>query len=88
MTADGVDPEVRDAIVTAVATVAGVVTVEAVPGARAEVAVVIGLLGGLDRAGLDAVLGQVNAALAGASWWRPASTRSSSVRVRRASSGA
>ena len=65
VTAEGVDPEVRDAIVAAVAPVAGVVTVDAVPGTRAEVAVVVGLVGGLDRAGLDAVLAQVNAALAG-----------------------
>ncbi len=62
---DGVDREVREAIVAAVSPVAGVVTVDAVPGARAEVAVVVGLVAGLDRAGLDGVLGQVNAALAG-----------------------
>ena len=66
VTAEGVDPEIRDAIVAAVTPVAGVVTVDAVPGTRAEVAVVVGLVGGLDRAGLDAVLAQVNAALAGA----------------------
>lgn len=65
VTADGVDPEVRDAIAAAVAPVPGVVTVDAAPGARAEVAVVVGLLPGLDRAGLDAVLTQVNAVLAG-----------------------
>ena len=65
VTAEGVDPEVRDAIVAAVAPVAGVVTADAVPGTRAEVAVVVALVGGLDRVGLDAVLVQVNAALAG-----------------------
>ncbi|KQY20521.1 hypothetical protein ASD16_19585 [Cellulomonas sp. Root485] len=65
VTGDGVDPQVRDAIVAAVAPVPCVVTVDAVPGTRAEVAVVVGLVGGLDRAGLDAVLAQVNAALAG-----------------------
>ena len=65
VTASGVDSEVRDAIAAAVAPVAGVVTVEAVPGSRAEVAVVVGLVGGLDRSALDAVLAQVNAALTG-----------------------
>lgn len=65
VTADGVDPEVRAAIAAAVAPVAGVVAVDAVPGARAEVAVVVDLVAGLDRAGLDAVLARVNAAVAG-----------------------
>ena len=65
VTADGVDPELRAAIVAAVAPVPGVVSVDAVPGTRAEVAVVVDLVAGLDRAGLDAVLGQVNAAVAG-----------------------
>ena len=65
VSAEGVDREVRDAIVAAVTSVAGVVTADAVPGTRAEVAVVVGLRAGLDRAGLDAVLTQVNAALAG-----------------------
>ncbi|GEK20593.1 SseB family protein [Cellulomonas xylanilytica] len=64
VTAQGVDPEVRDAIVAAVTPVAGVVTAAAVPGTRAEVAVVVGLVAGLDRTALDAVLAQVNAALA------------------------
>lgn len=65
VTADGVDPELRAAIVAAVAPVAGVVSVDAVPGTRAEVAVVVDLVAGLDRAGLDAVLAQVNASVAG-----------------------
>lgn len=65
VTADGVDPEVRAAIAAAVAPVAGVVAVDAVPGARAEVAVVVDLVAGLDRAGLDSVLAQVNTAVAG-----------------------
>ena len=65
VTADGVDPEVRAAIVAAVAPVPGVVSVDAVPGTRAEVAVVVDLVAGLDRSGLDAVLAQVNAAVAG-----------------------
>ena len=66
VTAEGVDPEVRDAVVAVVAPVAGVLSVDVLPGARAEVAVVVGLAGGLDRSGLDALLAQVNAALAGA----------------------
>ncbi|KRD41753.1 hypothetical protein ASE38_19600 [Cellulomonas sp. Root930] len=65
VTAGVVDPEVRAAIAAAVTPVSGVVTVDAVPGTRAEVAVVVELVAGLDRAGLDAVLVQVNAALAG-----------------------
>ncbi|WP_421741831.1 SseB family protein [Cellulomonas sp.] len=65
VTPDGVDPEVRAAIAAAVTPVAGVVAVDSVPGTRAEVAVVVELVAGLDREGLDAVLVQVNAALAG-----------------------
>ncbi|WP_421733386.1 SseB family protein [Cellulomonas sp.] len=65
VTADVVDPEVGEAISAAVSPVAGVVAVVAVPGTRAEVAVVVELVPGLDRAGLDAVLAQVNSALAG-----------------------
>ncbi|WP_369751724.1 SseB family protein [Cellulomonas sp. URHD0024] len=60
---DGVDPAVRVAIVEAVSAVRGVVAVDAVVGTRAEVAVVVDLVAGLDRAGLDAVLGSVNQAL-------------------------
>lgn len=86
VTADGVDPEVRDAIVAAVAPVAGVLTADAVPGTRAEVAVLVGLVPGLDRAGLDAVLAQVNAALAGVEL---VATRVDSLELRpRASGGA
>ncbi|WP_456786369.1 SseB family protein [Cellulomonas sp. P5_C5] len=86
VTAEGVDPEVRAAIVTAVTPVAGVVTADAVPGTRAEVAVVVGLVAGLDRTGLDAVLAQVNAALAGAEL---VATRVDSLEVRpRVSGGA
>lgn len=86
VTADGVDPQVRDAIAAAVSPVAGVVTVDAVPGTRAEVAVVVGLVAGLDRAGLDAVLAQVNAALAGVEL---VATRVDSLELRpRASGGA
>jgi hypothetical protein len=65
VTPDGVDPQVRDAIAAAVTPVVGVVAVDAIPGSRAELAVVIELVAGLDRAGLDAVLAQVNTALAG-----------------------
>jgi hypothetical protein len=79
VTADGVDPEVRAAVVAGVTPVAGVVSVDAVPGARAEVAVVVGLVAGLDRAGLDAVLTQVGAALAGVEL---VATRVDSVEVR------
>ena len=42
----------------------GVVAVDAVAGTRAEVAVVVDLVPGLDRAGLDSVLRAVNDALA------------------------
>ena len=61
---EGVDPDVRAAIVAAVQPVRGVVAVDAVPGTRAEVAVVVDLVPGLDRAGLDAALAGVNGALA------------------------
>lgn len=60
-----VDPEVRAALAAALADVRLVRTVDAVPGTRAEVAVQLGLLPGLDRPALDRVLAQVNAALAG-----------------------
>ncbi|WP_273651416.1 SseB family protein [Cellulomonas fimi] len=59
-----VDGEVADAVRRALAPVGDVVEVTPVPGRRAEVAVVLGLVPGLDRARLDAVLAQVNAALA------------------------
>ncbi|WP_456846031.1 SseB family protein [Cellulomonas sp. P5_C6] len=65
VTPDGVDADLRAAIAAAVAPVPGVVAVDAVPGSRAEVAVVVDLVAGLDRGGLDAVLAQVNAAVAG-----------------------
>ena len=57
--------DVRAAVRAAVAHVRLVVRADAVPGTRAEVAVELGLPPGLDRAALDRVLGQVNAALAG-----------------------
>ena len=84
VSAEGVDREVRDAIVAAVTSVAGVVTADAVPGTRAEVAVVVGLRAGLDRAGLDAVLTQVNAALAGVEL---VATRVDSVELRPRAAG-
>ncbi|MCC2335173.1 SseB family protein [Cellulomonas wangsupingiae] len=56
--------DVRAAVRAAVADVRLVVRADAVPGTRAEVAVELGLPPGLDRAALDRVLGQVNAALA------------------------
>ncbi|MBO9554045.1 SseB family protein [Cellulomonas sp.] len=59
-----VDHEVDRAVRAALAPVGGVVEASTVPGARAEVAVALALVAGLDQAGLDAVLAQVNAALA------------------------
>lgn len=56
--------DVRDAVVAALRPVRLVVAAEAVPGTRAEVAVRLALPAGLDRAGLDRVLAQVNDALA------------------------
>ncbi|CAN5373172.1 SseB family protein [soil metagenome] len=61
---DAVDPRIRSAIDRVVATVAEVLAVDAVPGRRAEVAVALTLVPGLDRTRLDDVLGRVNAALA------------------------
>jgi hypothetical protein len=61
---DTVDPRTRSAIGRAVGGVGGVIAADAVPGRRAEVAVVLTLVPGLDRARLDVVLAQVNAALA------------------------
>jgi hypothetical protein len=64
-TADGlvVAPEVASAVADAAAPVQHVVRAHAEPGRKAEVAVVLALDPGLDRAGLDRVLGQVNARL-------------------------
>lgn len=59
-----VDDEVRAAVRGAVSRVSGVVAADAVPGGRAEVAVVLSLVAGLDRTGLDAVLRGASAALA------------------------
>ena len=59
-----VDPEVASEVAVAAAPVQHVVRAHAEPGRTAEVAVVLGLNPGLDRAGLDAVLAQVNARLA------------------------
>ena len=55
---------VRDAVVRATAGVPGVVGADAVPGRRAEVAVVLDLRAGLSREGLDRVLADVGARLA------------------------
>ncbi len=65
-TQDGVvvDDEVLAAVRLAAEPVQHVVRVGAQPGRTAEVAVVLALDPGLDRAGLDAVLRQVNARLA------------------------
>jgi hypothetical protein len=59
-----VDDDVVAAVRAAVTGVPAVVDATAEPGRRAEVAVVLALTPGLDRAGLDATLGQVNARLA------------------------
>ncbi|GIG23131.1 hypothetical protein Cch01nite_38550 [Cellulomonas chitinilytica] len=59
-----VDQDVDRAVRGALAGIAGVVDASSVPGRHAEVAVVVGLVPGLDQAALDAVLAQVNAALA------------------------
>ena len=59
-----VDPEIAAEVVVAAAPVRHVVRAHAEPGRKAEVAVVLALDPGLDRAGLDTVLGQVNARLA------------------------
>jgi hypothetical protein len=65
-TEDGVvvEAEVASAVADAAAPVQHVVRAHAEPGRKAEVAVVLALDPGLDRAGLDVVLGQVNARLA------------------------
>lgn len=61
---DGVvAPEVARAVVAAVTGTPSVASVRAEPGRSQEVAVVLALDPGLTRAGLDAVLAQVNAAL-------------------------
>ena len=57
--------DVADAIAGAVSGVEHVAAVRAETGRSAEVAVVLAIDSGLDRRGLDAVLAQVNAALAG-----------------------
>jgi len=61
---DAVDLRVRAAIGRAVAGLTEVLAADALPGRRAEVAVVLTLTPGLDRARLDDVLARVNAALA------------------------
>ena len=60
------------------------VAADAVPGTRAELAVVVELVAGLDRTGLDAVLAQVNAALAGVEL---VATRVDSVELRPRAAG-
>lgn len=62
--ADGVRADVRDAVRHSLADVPHVRSVDAQPGRRAEVAVVLGVAPGLDRAGLDAVLTRAGGALA------------------------
>ncbi len=59
-----VDPAVQSSVRFSLAGIAEVRSVDAVPGERAEVALRLAIDAGLDRAGLDAVLARVNAALA------------------------
>lgn len=59
-----VDDEIRAAVAGAVGGLRQVLAVDVTPGRRAEVAVVLTLAAGLDRARLDAVLAAVNEALA------------------------
>ncbi len=62
---DGVvRPEVAEAITRVVGAAAHVRSVRVEPGQRSEVTVVVGLAPGLDRAGLTAVLEEVNTRLA------------------------
>jgi len=56
--------DVRDAVVRATAGAHAVLAVDAVPGARAEVAVLVSVRPGLTRTALDAVLAEVGARLA------------------------
>lgn len=62
-----VDPEIAQDLAVAALVVPGVRAAEALPGRKAEVALRLGIDAGLDRAGLDAVLAQVNARLAAVS---------------------
>lgn len=59
-----VDGAVHAAVAAALQRVTHVARTDVEPGRRAEVAVVVALTPGLDRAGLDAVLARVNSALA------------------------
>jgi hypothetical protein len=59
-----VDGAVRAAVVRALTGIGEIAGAEAAPGRSAEVAVVLTLVPGLDRAALDGVLAQVSAALA------------------------
>ncbi|MGV8965480.1 MAG: SseB family protein [Cellulomonas sp.] len=59
-----VDPRVRAAVTAAVTRVREVGRADVEPGRRAEIAVVLALVAGLDRAALDDVLARVNASLA------------------------
>lgn len=61
---DVLRPEVRDAVVAALAELDDVVTVTATPGRRAEVAVLLELRPGLSRAELDGLLAAVGERLA------------------------
>lgn len=62
-----VDRAVAEELAVVALVVPGVRSVEALPGTTAEVALRLGIDAGLDRAGLDAVLAQVNGRLAASS---------------------
>lgn len=59
-----VDDEVAAAVAAALAGIGGVAGCRVLPGERAEVAVELAVRPGLDRPGLEAVVGRVNEALA------------------------
>ena len=62
-----VAPDVREAIIDAVSLDADVRHLDAMPGRSAEVAVVVGLVPGLDQASLDAAVSRIHEALASSS---------------------
>ncbi len=60
------DPEVAAAVAAALGDVAGLVSVRCERGRRAELAVVLAVVGGLDQAALDGVVAEASRALAAA----------------------
>jgi len=59
-----VEPDVAAAVASALSTVGPVVRCAVEPGTRAELAVVVTLVGGLDRGSLENAVARINAALA------------------------